>query len=163
MGASQSGPELQTVEKVEVNRYVGKWYQIARKPFYWQNKDATDTTAEYSMDGNTGNIKVLNQEYVDGALKKAEGNAFATAPNSAKLRVSFFPFIYSDYWVIMLGNNYEYSVVSNRNGKYLWLLSRTPILDNTEAIVGKIKDLGIDTSDLIYTKHTKTDSTTNTK
>lgn len=151
MGGSQSSQELKTVDNLDISRYLGNWYQIARKPNTFQNVDAINTTAEYSLD-EYDNLKVVNEETTNGQIKSAEGSGYVSSYSSSKLRVSFFLCFYGDYWVIMLGDNYEYSVVSDKYGQYLWILSREKTLDNLPDIVNKIKDMGIDISDLIYTK-----------
>lgn len=152
MGANQSVRELNTVENLDINRYLGKWYQIARKPNYFQSDSGTNTTAEYSLD-DYDNLRVVNSEIVDGRLKVSEASGYIRPGTSSKLRVSFFPCIYGDYYVIMLGSDYEYSVVSDKTGKYLWILSRTQKLDKLDVIMEKIEVLGVDISDLIITKH----------
>ena len=151
MGATQSLQELKTVDNLDITKYLGTWYQLARKPNTFQNVNAVNTTAEYSLD-EYDNVKVVNKETTDGKLKSVTGSAFVSSYSSSKLKVSFFLCFYGDYWVIMLGDNYEYSVVSDRYGKNLWILSREKTLNNLTDVVNKIKAMGLDTSDLIYTK-----------
>ena len=151
MGSTQSLQELKTVDNLNINKYLGTWYQIARKPNSFQNDNAINTTAEYSFD-EYDNIKVINKETINDQVNSIEESAFVSSYSNSKLRVSCFLCFYGDYWVIILGNNYEYSVVSDRYGKNLWILSRTKSLNNLSDIINKIKVMGIDTSDLIYTK-----------
>jgi apolipoprotein D and lipocalin family protein len=122
-------PPLETVPlKVDLNRYVGKWYEIARYENSFQ-KNCVATTATYSMRPD-GNIRVLNQCRIsspDGELKSAEGKSWITEnTTNAKLKVSFFWPFSGDYWIIELGENYDYAVIGHPGRKYLWILSRTP-------------------------------------
>lgn len=126
-------PQLEAVsQKVDLTRYIGTWYEIARYENSFQ-KDCIATTATYSIRPD-GNIRVLNQcrqGTLDGSLKSAEGRAWVvdTATN-AKLKVSFFWPFSGDYWIIELGEQYEYAVVGHPSRKYLWILSRSPQMDN---------------------------------
>lgn len=129
--AGASNLPLQTVPFVDLNRYLGKWYEIAS---YYQKfqKDCVATTANYSLRDN-GDIDVLNEcrlKTFDGKLKSAHGKAkVVDKDTNAKLKVSFFWPFYGKYWIIDLGENYEYAVVGHPNREYLWILSRTPTMD----------------------------------
>ncbi len=121
-------PELTTVSPFEVERYLGRWYEIASFPQSFQ-KGCTGTIAEYSLiDEET--VRVLNSCFLgslNGKLKVAEGKATIPDLNDpSKLEVSFFWPFKGAYWVIELGENYEYSVVGHPSRDYLWILSRTP-------------------------------------
>ncbi len=146
------GPEplpLAVVEEVEVDRYLGKWYEIASYPNSFQ-RNCTGTTADYSLNDN-GTIAVLNTCYtgsLDGPAQVAEGVArVVNGSNNAKLKVRFFVFD-GDYWIIELGdeNNYGYAVVSEPQRNFLWILSRTPTMDDMlfDEILGRLEERGFD-------------------
>jgi len=120
-----------TVKSLDLNRYLGKWYEIARFPHSFE-KDLVGVTATYSL-REDGKIKVLNQGYkntLDGELSVAEGKA--KIPNKlepAKLKVSFFWIFYGDYNVLELDENYQYVMIGSSTDKYFWILSRTPQME----------------------------------
>lgn len=125
-------PPLETVsQKVDLNRYLGRWYEIARYDNAFQ-KDCVAATATYSM-RHDGNISVLNQcrvSTLEGELRSAEGKAWVVDPETnAKLKVSFFWPFSGDYWIIELGEQYEYAVIGHPSRKYLWILGRSPEMD----------------------------------
>lgn len=131
-------PELKVVENFDVSRYLGLWYEIASFPQSFQ-KGCTGTTAEYSLI-NESTVRVVNKCYLnslDGELKEAHGKAkIPDASVPSKLKVSFFWPFSGAYWVIELGADYEYAVVGHPNRNYLWILSRTPHMD--EALIEEI-------------------------
>lgn len=161
--AQASYPQLETVENVELNRYLGKWYEIARFDQKFQ-KNCTAVTAEYKLRKN-GTIKVINKcrkFSPDGKLKVAIGRARVTDKNSnSKLRVQFFlsflniGFLSGNYWILDLGEDYEYAMVGDPSRKYLWILSRTSQLDERTylGLVQKAQTLGFDTDKLLKTLH----------
>ena len=124
-------PPLQTVSHVELNRYLGKWYEIASFP-QWFQKGCVATSATYAF-RKDGAVDVLNQcrkETLDGKPKDAKGKAWVVDPKTnAKLKVRFFWPFSGDYWIIDLGENYEYAVVGHPKRTYLWILGRTPQMD----------------------------------
>lgn len=130
---TQTGmPPLEPVsQKVDLNRYLGKWYEIARYENSFQ-KDCVAAMATYSMRPD-GDIAVLNEcraSNPEGGLRSAKGKAWVVdTSTNAKLKVSFFWPFSGDYWIIELGEQYEYAVVGHPNRKYLWILSRTPEMD----------------------------------
>jgi apolipoprotein D and lipocalin family protein len=136
--ASDSRPPLQVVDHVELERYVGRWYEIARYPAWFQ-KGCVATTAEYSIRPD-GKIRVVNrcrQDSLEGRERKAEAVARVVDPRTnAKLKVSFFWPFEGDYWVIDLDDDYRWAVVGEPRRKYLWILSRTPTME--EAVYGDI-------------------------
>lgn len=145
-------PELQTVKSVDLNRYVGKWYEIAS--FYQRfQKGCVASTALYSL-REDGDIDVLNEcrlKTFDGKLKKAKGKArVVDTITNAKLKVSFFWPFWGKYWIIDLGENYEYAVVGHPSRDYLWILSRTPTLDENvlSGILERLKSQHYDLSKL---------------
>jgi apolipoprotein D and lipocalin family protein len=124
-------PPLETVNHVDLNRYMGKWYEIASFP-QWFQKGCVATSATYTQ-RKDGAVNVLNQcrkETLDGKPKDAKGKAWVVDPKSnAKLKVRFFWPFSGDYWIIDLGENYEYAVVGHPKRTYLWILSRAPQMD----------------------------------
>ena len=150
---SSKNPPLQTVQKVDINRYLGTWYEIARYEHFFE-KDCKNVSANYSMlDEQT--IKVLNRctNMLTNEKKEAIGRAYATDDTNSKLKVSFFRPFYGDYWVMILDENYDYVVVGTPSREYLWILSRKPILDEKikNEILQKLPTLGFDASKLIWT------------
>jgi apolipoprotein D and lipocalin family protein len=143
---------LEVVPHVELEKYLGKWYEIAHLPAKFQ-EGCNETTATYTL-AKDGNISVLNQATKNGKMKQAKGKAKVVDKNSnAKLKVTFFWPFYGDYWIIKLGNNYDYSVVGTPNRKYLWILSRTPQMDDNlySQIIEYVKSKGFDPNKLIKT------------
>jgi apolipoprotein D and lipocalin family protein len=130
--AGSSGlPPLQTVEKVDLNRYLGKWYEVARLPNRFQ-EGCAGSTAEYALQED-GDISVINscRKEQDGRVVQVTGRAWVVDTTSnAQLKVSFFWPFRGDYWIIELGKEYEYAVVGTPNRKFLWILSRTPSMDD---------------------------------
>ncbi|NLH50508.1 MAG: lipocalin family protein [Myxococcales bacterium] len=145
-------PELRTVSQVDLDRYLGLWYEIASFPQSFQ-RGCTGSTATYSL-RNDGDIDVVNRCRIgslDGKEKVAAGLAqVADRTTNAKLRVSFFRPFWGDYWIIDLGANYEYAVVGHPSRDYLWILSRTPTMESGvyEGIVSRLKAQGYETERL---------------
>jgi len=132
--ACGSGAELRVVPQVDLNRYLGRWYEIAAIPAWFEKSCQGGTTATYSQLPN-GNVQVVNACIeTGGKQKEAKGEAWvADQTTHAKLKVSFIPrlrwnFLAGDYWVIDLGPDYEYAVVGSPSRRYGWILSRTPAL-----------------------------------
>ncbi|MCA8939805.1 MAG: lipocalin family protein [Planctomycetes bacterium] len=122
-------PPLTTVERVELERYLGTWYEIGSYPQRFQ-KGCEKTTATYSLKEN-GDIKVVNRCWRNGAWDEAVGNAvIENSESNAELSVSFFWPFYGDYWVISLDRDYQWAVVGHPSRDYLWILSRTPEMPN---------------------------------
>ena len=150
---SSKNPPLQTVQKVDINRYLGTWYEIARYEHFFE-KDCKNVSANYSMlDEQT--IKVVNRctNMITNEKKEAIGRACAVDDTNSKLKVSFFRPFYGDYWVMILDENYDYVVVGTPSREYLWILCRKPILDEKikNEILQKLPTLGFDASKLIWT------------
>lgn len=120
---------LKTVGHVELEKYLGKWYEIAKFPQGFE-KGCTDVTAEYNL-RDDGKIGVLNSCIKDGQPKTSEGVALVDDKESnAKLEVQFqWPFN-GKYWIIVLAPDYSYAVVGHPNRKYLWILNRKPVMDS---------------------------------
>ncbi len=146
------------VTPFDKERYLGKWYEIARLDFKFE-RNLDNTSAEYSLNAN-GSIKVDNRgyNYKTGKWKQAIGKAkFVGDENVARLKVSFFGPFYAGYNVIALDDDYQYALVAGNNLKYLWILSRqTSIPDSVKQDYLEIaKKLGYKTDDLIWVAHDK--------
>lgn len=157
--------EVRTVANVDLTRYVGTWYEIARFPNRFQKDCAANVTAQYSKRAD-GNIDVINRcKEADGKIDQATGVARVVNPQTnAKLKVSFAPdwlnwvsFIWGDYWIIDLAPDYSLAAVGDPSRDYLWVLSRTPGIADAdyEALVNRVTAQGFDTSRLVKTVQEK--------
>ena len=148
---------VRPVENFELERYLGRWYEIARLDHSFE-RGLSRVTADYSM-RNDGGVRVINRGYSasNGKWEEAEGKAyFVEAPDIGYLKVSFFGPFYGTYIVFELDHqNYQYSLVSGPGKSYLWILARRPHLDEDikETLIAKATGLGFDTKNLIYVKH----------
>ncbi len=145
------------VSPFEIERYMGKWYEIARFDFRFE-RDLNNTTADYSVNQD-GSIKVVNKgyNYVTKEWKQATGKAkFAGDRNVAMLKVSFFGPFYSGYNVIALDDEYKYALVAGQSHDYLWILAREKqIPEEVKTRYLKIaEETGFDTRNLIWVEHT---------
>ena len=149
------------VDQVDLQKYLGTWYEIARKPLSFQKDCAKTVKAEYSLN-EKGTIQVNNSCITeDGKMKQSIGEAFVqNAPANSKLKVSFLPKVIrwlplgrGDYWVLKLDPNYQTVLVGEPDKKYLWVLSRstTPNPNEIEAYLKYAQSLGYDLNDLIRT------------
>lgn len=135
-----------TVKELDLNRYLGTWYEIARFPHSFE-KGLVGVTATYSM-RDDGKIKVLNQGFknsLDGKLSVAEGKAkIPDKSQPGKLKVSFFWIFYGDYNVLELDADYQYVMLGSSSPKYFWILSRTPQMDSAtyEMLLEKARKRG---------------------
>ncbi len=128
---SMPGPPLEVVPSVDLDRYAGKWYEIARYP-NWFETDCVGTTAEYTLrdDGKVTVVNTCRAQTLDGDIDRIEGVARVADENTnAKLKVQFFWPFEGDYWIIDLADDYSYAVVGNPGRDFFWILSRTPTLD----------------------------------
>lgn len=150
---NKSGVDNSVVKNFELEKFLGKWYEIARFQHRFE-KGLVGVTADYSL-REDGKIDVLNQGYeftLDGKLKQAKG--VAKVPDTeqpAKLKVSFFWIFYADYFVMELDSvNYQYALIGSSSDDYLWIMSRTPQMDETvyNRLVEKAKSRGYDVSKL---------------
>ena len=152
---SAEEPPLEVVGSVDLDRYLGTWYEIASYPAWFQ-RGCTAVTAEYSL-RDDGHILVVNgcrKGSLDGKLKQAKGRAkVVDHATNAKLKVSFFGPFWGDYWIIDLDPEYGWAVVGVPSRKYLWVLSRTPVMDNAlyQEIVGRLQAKGYDKERLVRT------------
>lgn len=148
--AKADGVNEATVASFDLNRYMGLWYEIARFDSSFE-RGMTNVTAEYTLREN-GTVRVDNSGERDGKRTHAIGKAKAAKPAvPGSLRVSFFLWFYAPYRVLMLGENYEYALVSSGE-KYLWILSRTPKLEQStlNKILAEAQRRGFDTNKLIF-------------
>lgn len=149
---------LSVVDHVDVDKYLGVWYEIAYIPNRFQKHCAGGTTAEYTK-RDDGKLKVVNSCYTkDNKRKQSTGRAWIVdGATNAKLKVSFFPgklkLFAGDYWIIDLGPNYEYAVVGHPKRKYGWILSRTKELpaDILKGVKLRLEGQGYDTSEFRFT------------
>ncbi len=143
---------LQTVSSVDLNKYLGKWYEIASYPQTFQ-KGCHCTTAEYTM-SEKGYVIVenrCNKNSITGKQAYIKGKAFVEKNSgNAKLKVQFFWPFKAKYWIIDLAGDYSFAVVSHPNKKYLWILSRSPKMDESvyQLIISRLKEKGFDISKL---------------
>jgi apolipoprotein D and lipocalin family protein len=150
----QAGTPLVTVPKVDLDRYVGRWHELARTPNWFQRSCASDVTAEYARRPD-GTVAVVNScRRADGSVDRSEGTARVVDPaTNAKLEVAFapeamrwLPAVWGNYWVIELAPDYRYAIVGEPSRDYVWVLSRTPTLDDAtwQSIDARIAAAGYD-------------------
>ena len=153
---TSQGQTLQTVPHVDLNKYSGKWYEIASYPQRFQ-RNCHCTTAEYSFSEKRYVIveNRCNKGSVNGKQSYIKGKAFVDKNSgNAKLKVQFFWPFKGKYWIIDLADDYSYAVVSHPNRKYLWILSRTPKMNESVygQILSRLKEKGFDLSKLQITE-----------
>ena len=149
---------VDAVKNFQKERYLGKWFEIARIDFKYE-RDMNNTTADYSAMSN-GKIKVVNNGYNSKKKKweTATGKAkFVGDENTAMLKVSFFGPFYAGYNVIKLDKDYKYALVTGKNLNYLWILSRTTTLpaDVRQEYTQFASHVGFDTTRLTWVEHNK--------
>lgn len=157
-------PKAEPISHFDADRYLGKWYEIARIDNRFE-KDLTQVTASYRL-LNDGNIGVLNSGFdtVNREWKSAEGKAkFRSKKTIGALKVSFFGPFYAGYNVIALDSNYQYALVAGKNLDYLWILSRyTEIPDDVKSeFLKKGKAVGYDMDKLVWVGHKPVAETVN--
>lgn len=143
------------VTPFDINRYLGRWYEIARLDFKWE-KNLTKTTAHYSLNKD-GSVKVVNQGW---HLKKeewqvSEGKAKPRSKNTGALKVSFFGPFYDEYNVVEITTDYKYALVFGKNTDYMWILSREKTVPDLvlNLFLLKAKSFGFKTADLVWPDH----------
>ena len=162
--AQATSKPLATVPTVKVDQYLGVWYEVARKPMYFQRHCARDISARYTLNEN-GNITVDNRcVKADGQQIQSVGEAFIqNPPSNSKLKVSFLPewlrwlpVARGNYWILKLDDNYQTVLVGEPSRKYLWVLSREPKPDATvvEAYLKYAESLGYKLNDVIRAPQT---------
>lgn len=160
--AAAEMPPVRPVDAVDLERYLGKWYEIARYPNRFQKSCAGDVTAQYALKKD-GKISVVNRcRRADGSLNEAEGEArVLEGSRNARLKVRFapswlglLPFVWGDYWVIGLHPDYRWAVVGTPDRKYLWVLSRDASMaeEDWNAAVAAARANGFDPSGLQRTE-----------
>jgi apolipoprotein D and lipocalin family protein len=148
--AAGEGP-LESVTWVDLDRYMGRWYEIARYPNRFERKCESNVTATYTLrsDGKVGVVNACRSR--EGKLKQSRGWAkVVDRKTGAKLKVTFFWPFFGDYWIIDLSPDYEYAVIGEPSRKYLWILSRTPAMDDRlyAEITGRLAAKGYDATKL---------------
>lgn len=153
---------LTTIASLDVPRYMGTWFEIAKYPNWFQKKCVSDTKAEYRLQAG-GTVQVINRcRKESGEMDEAVGEARQTGvATSPKLQVRFapswlslLPFVWGDYWVIDLDDRYQLVAVSEPKREYLWILSRTPTVsvEAYDALLGRLKAQGLDLDRLERTR-----------
>jgi apolipoprotein D and lipocalin family protein len=156
------GP-VRTVSAVDLDRYVGRWFEIARYPNRFQRRCASDVQATYARRAD-GRIDVVNQcRIADGSTIDAQGVArVVDGRTSAKLKVRFapaalswLPLVWGDYWILGLADDYSWAVVGSPDREYLWVLARTPDLDAARRtrVLAVVRANGFDPERLATTLH----------
>lgn len=144
--------DTSTVKQLDVARFMGKWYEIARYEHRFE-KGMSYVTAEYTLLPD-GKIRVVNSGLKDGKPKRVVGKARQPNPVEypGRLEVSFFLWFYSDYYILELGADYQYAVIGSSSDKYLWILCRKPEMPKREldGILANLRKRGYDLSRLVY-------------
>ena len=147
----QSNTPLQTVSSVDLNKYLGKWYEIYRLPNWFEDDDCVTVTAEYGL-RDDGGVSVLNTCHKASKKEEARGIAkIVEGSNNSKLRVSFFRPFYGDYWILDLASDYSWVLIGEPAGKYFWILARDKKLspELEESLLVKAEKLGYLRKDLV--------------
>ncbi len=162
---SDPAPKVTAVEHIDINRYAGKWYEIARLPMFFQRNCASDVTATYRLEttksGGPATIMVDNRcRKANGEMIGSIGQAQPLSASNSQLQVTFLPTFLrwlpvgkAPYWILKIDEDYTTALVGNPEHKYLWLLSRTPqISDETyQNYIHEAQKQGFDTTKLIRT------------
>lgn len=152
MGSGAADVDTSTVKSLDVKRFMGRWYEICRYDHRFE-RGMTHVTADYSLLPD-GKIRVVNRGIKKGRHKESVGKA--KQPNPAeypgRLKVSFFLWFYSDYYVLELAPDYTYAVIGSSSGDYLWILSRTPQLSEEaeQPLLESIANRGYDLEKLVW-------------
>lgn len=160
--AEIGGAPLSTIPALDVPRYMGTWFEIAKFPNWFQRKCAGDTSADYRLNED-GSVQVTNRcKGEGGEIIEAIGSARQVGPaSSPKLQVrfapgwlSFLPFVWGDYWVIDLDPSYRLVAISEPKREYLWILARTPRVDaeDYKKLLARLSQQGFDLRKLEPTK-----------
>ena len=151
-GSSYEDIDTTTVQQLDLQKFMGNWYEIARYNHWFEN-DMTHVTAEYSTRPD-GKIRVVNRGIKNGKQREVTGKARQPHPKEypGRLEVSFFLWFYGDYYIMELDKDYRYAVIGSSTDKYLWILSRTPQLpeETLERILSRLERRGYDVSELIW-------------
>ncbi|WOK92137.1 hypothetical protein Cni_G00828 [Canna indica] len=158
--------EMSVVKGLDLERYMGRWYEIACFPSRFQPRDGVNTRATYALRPD-GTVSVLNETWSGGKRSYIEGTAYKADPTSdeAKLKVKFYvpPFlpifpIVGDYWVLHIDEDYQYALIGQPSCNYLWILCRQTHMDEDvySMLVEKAKEEGYDVQKLQKTPQTDT-------
>ncbi|XP_059286550.1 temperature-induced lipocalin-1-like [Lycium ferocissimum] len=150
--------EMEVVRNLDIEKYMGRWYEIASFPSITQPKNGENTRATYTLNQD-GTVHVLNETWTNGKRASIEGSAYKADPKSdeAKLKVKFYvpPFlpiipVTADYWVLYIDDGYQYVLVGQPSKKSLWILCRQTHLDEEiyNQLIEKAKEVGYDVSKL---------------
>jgi len=156
--AAAEPPPLQTVARVDLQRYLGLWHEQARYENWFQGADCLNVTAEYALDED-GDVSVVNtcRDAAGNVTDRAEGYAYvADAATGAKLRVTFqWPF-FGDYWIVALADDYSWAIVSEPDREYLWILTRAATISEElrADLVARAAALGFDPAKLYVSART---------
>lgn len=153
VGCSTKHPHLETVKSVDIQKYKGTWYEIARFEHFFE-KGCKNVTATYELKKD-GDIQVINRCTMieDQKKKEATGVAYAVDSTNSKLKVSFFRPFYGDYYILDVASDYSYALVGAPSRELLWILSRTKTIDEStkEKILAKLPLLGFDKEKFVWT------------
>jgi apolipoprotein D and lipocalin family protein len=160
---AQTPPPVRTVASVDLNRYAGDWFEIARYPNRFQKQCVGDVRASYARRSD-GYIDVVNRCRTAGGETEAQGVARVVDTRTfAKLEVrfapawlSFLPIVWGDYWIVGLAADYSWAVVGSPDRNYLWILGRTPHLPDASMAAARTaaRDNGFDVDRLVPTAQT---------
>jgi apolipoprotein D and lipocalin family protein len=161
---------LEAIASLDVPRYMGTWYEVAKYPNWFQKRCIANTSATYAVQSN-GMLQVLNRcQKEDGSMSEALGAAKQVGDaNSPKLEVrfapawlSFLPFVWGNYWVIDLDPQYQLAAVSEPSRKYLWILSRSKTVEPKayDALLQRLKQQGFNLDAIEISKQTTTNPVT---
>ena len=160
--AARPSADIQTVDAVDLDRYIGEWFEIARFPNRFQDDCLGDVTARYERRSD-GRLDVINRcRTGDGAIEARGVARVADTETMARLQVrfapaflSFLPGVWGDYWILGIAHDYSWAVVGSPDRKYLWILARTRALDwerYTLALATATAN-GFDVEQLVRTQH----------
>lgn len=144
-------PDNSTTPTLDIQRFMGRWYEIARYEHRFE-RGMTHVSATYTLSGN-GKIEVLNEGLQEGKHKQIKGRAKQPNPQDpGKLKVSFFLWFYSDYYVLYIDPEYRYLLVGSSSDKYLWIMSREKSLakETLDQLIDKLRMRGYDTDKLLF-------------
>lgn len=150
--------DVRSVPALELSRYLGLWFEIGRLPLRFEDEDARDVTAEYSLNAD-GTVRVDNRCLDEkGEPTQAVGQALTDAEHPGRLRVSFLPealrwipFTRADYWVLRIDEDYRHALVGTPDRKHLWLLAREPRIEDAveQPFLGTAREQGYDLAEWI--------------
>ncbi|MGC4079834.1 MAG: lipocalin family protein [Rubrivivax sp.] len=162
--AQSTDGALRTIEGLDVPRYLGTWYEVARFPNRFQRQCVADTSAHYTL-REDGTLQVRNRcRLADGAMDEALGQARQIGgPQSPTLKVRFapewlswLPFVWGDYWIVDLDADYSLVAITEPRRAYAWVLSRTPQVEPAryEALMQRLRAQGLDVALFERSAHT---------